>query len=202
MGITEAISSFVINFIASNGYLAVFVLIALGSALIPIPSEVVLPFAGFGVLSGRLDFWTIVVVGIIGQLLGSIVTYFLGLYLGREFLEKYGKYVLIKKHDIDLAHKWFEKYGEAAVFFGRILPVVRAYISLPAGVAKMDFKKFITFSTLGIVPWTIALTVAGVKLGENWVKIKPYFRIFDILVIVAVILLLAKFIWSHLKKNA
>jgi len=180
----ELLSDLIIELIRSFGYLAVFGLMFLESALIPVPSEVVMPFSGFVSQSGGLNFWMIVFWGTIGQLLGSIAIYLLGKFEGRHLLEKYGKYLFIKKKDIHHADRLFEKHGDQIVFFGRLLPVVRTFISLPAGVANMSFTKFILYSFLGILPWTLLFAWLGVKMGENWIMIKPYFHILDIIIVV------------------
>ena len=166
----------VLQIISSTGYAGVMLLMALESAVIPIPSEVVMPFAGYLVSQGRFDFWLIVLVSTVGNLLGSIAAYFVGMYAGREVIIKYGKYILLREHHLVIAEKWFKKYGSEAVFFGRMLPVVRTVIALPAGIARMNFTKFALYTFVGSIPWNIALTYAGMWFGVNWLSIEKYMR--------------------------
>ena len=198
----EFTSTIIIEIITKFGYLAIISMMFLESALIPIPSEVVMPFSGFVTISGGLSFWGIVFFGVLGQMLGSIFIYFIGKWEGRHLLEKYGKYVLIRAKDIYHADKMFERHGDAIVFFGRVLPVMRTFISLPAGVSKMKFSKFALYSFLGIVPWTLGLAWLGVKMGENWEDIKKFFHIADIATVVVILFLLYKYISAHLKNAA
>ena len=142
MAITEVLSMFVVHVIETLGYFGVFIMMTLESACIPFPSEVIMPFAGFVVQEGQLSFLGIVVIGTLGNLVGSLIAYFVGLKGGRPILEKYGKYILITEDKLDLADDIFNKYGAATVFVGRILPVIRTFISLPAGIVRMDIKKF------------------------------------------------------------
>jgi membrane protein DedA with SNARE-associated domain len=160
--------------LADYGYLAVFVLMVLESACIPIPSEVTMVFGGFLVSRGRLDFFWVAMLGTIANVVGSWLAYWVGLRGGRPLIERWGRYIFLRKHEIDRAEKWFEKHGEMAVFVSRLLPVVRTFISLPAGVARMPFGKFTLFTFLGCLPWTFALTWAGVVLGDNWETVLRY----------------------------
>lgn len=197
----EILSNIIIQIISEFGYFAITFLMFLESALVPVPSEVVMPFSGFVSLSGNLNFWLVVLFGTIGQMLGSIFIFFIGKWEGRHLLEKYGKYVLIRAKDIHYADRMFEKHGEQIVFFGRVIPVVRTFISLPAGVSKMKFLKFALYSFLGIVPWTLGLTWLGVKMGENWTELKKYFHILDFVVGGVIIVFALFYIRSHIKKN-
>ncbi|MEA4834683.1 MAG: DedA family protein [Anaeromusa sp.] len=165
---------FVTHSIDTWGYWAILVGMALESANIPIPSELIFGFAGYLVYLGRLNFEPAVLFGVAGGLFGSIVSYALGYYGGRPFVLKYGKYFFATPSKIDLAQRWFDRYGLAAVFFARLLPVVRTFISLPAGFAKVNFGKFAAYTVLGSLPWTIALIYLGVALGENWYLLTAY----------------------------
>jgi membrane protein DedA with SNARE-associated domain len=195
-----AISSFVISTISAFGYAGVTVLMALESACVPIPSEIIMPFSGFLVWSGEFSLMTVVIWGVIGNLIGSIVAYFVGFYGGRPLIEKYGKYLLISKGDIDLAEKWFNKYGSFSILFSRVLPVVRTFISLPAGIARMPFWKFSFFTFFGSLPFVFALTYAGVIMGENWTNLESYFRKFDWLIVVLILSLIFTWLYKKLKK--
>ena len=191
------LSELVIQTISRFGYLGIGVMMFLESALVPIPSEVVMPFSGFVALSGTLSFWLVVSVGVVGQTAGSAFIYFVGAGEGRHLLEKYGKYVLIRKKDIEHADRMFEKHGDAIVFFGRVIPVIRTFISLPAGISKMRFSKFILYSFLGILPWTIALTWLGAKMGENWTVLKSYFHVLDAFVAIAFLVVVLTYVQNH-----
>lgn len=195
------ISSFILATIAKLGYAGVFVLMALESAAIPIPSEVIMPFSGFLVSAGKFNLWAIVVLGTLGNVFGSIILYFIGFYGGRAFVLRYGKYILFSEHDLGLAERWFAKYGSATAFFGRLLPIIRTYISFPAGLAKMDFWKFSFYTVLGAAPWTFVFALLGVKLGENWKEIEVYARKFDIIIGILIIIGIGWFVWNHFKNN-
>lgn len=170
----DALFLFVTHSIDTWGYWAIFTGMALESANIPIPSELIFGFAGYLVYLGRLNFEPAVVYGVAGGLLGSIISYALGYYGGRPFVLKYGKYFFATPSKIALAQRWFDRYGLAAVFFARLLPIVRTFISLPAGFAKVNFSKFAVYTVLGSLPWTIALIYLGVALGENWYLLTTY----------------------------
>lgn len=172
----DAFKNWIVDFVGQGGYWGIFVLMALESALIPIPSEVTMPVGGLLAAEGRLSFFWVGMVGAFANLAGSWAAYALGRGEGRKLLFKYGKYVLIRPHDIVKADRWFEKYGDSTVFFSRLLPVVRTFISLPAGVAKMPLLRFSALTFAGCLPWSFALAYAGLKLGENWEKLLPYFE--------------------------
>ena len=200
VGIVEFVSNFAINIISSLGYWGVFIGMTLESACIPLPSEVIMPFAGFAVYQGKMTLLGITIVGTLGNLLGALIAYFVGLKGGRPFLEKYGRYILISSSKLDLADSWFKKYGHEAVLISRVLPIIRTFISLPAGIARMDLKKFIVYTFLGSLPWTFALGYIGVQLGPHWDIIKGYFHILDIIVVIGIIGVLTYLIYKY-KKN-
>jgi membrane protein DedA with SNARE-associated domain len=177
---------FLTHTVASNGYLAVLLLMAVGSACIPIPSEIVMVFGGALASAGfaqqalhdpsrQLDFWMIVGAGLAGSMVGSWLSYAVGYLGGRPLIDRWGRYVLLRPHEVDRAHAWFEEHGEAAVFFSRMLPVVRAFISLPAGVARMPFWRFSLYTLIGSIPWTVGLAWGGFLLGGRWRQIERYF---------------------------
>jgi membrane protein DedA with SNARE-associated domain len=172
---------------------------ALESACFPIPSEVIMPFSGFLVFEGKFSFWLVVFWGVMGNLMGSAIAYFIGFNGGRSLVEKYGKYILISHHDLDLAQKWFERYGSISVFFSRILPVVRTFISFPAGVARMNFFRFSLYTILGSFIWAVILTYAGILAGENWQDLEIYFRKFDWVIAIFGIFGVGWFIYYKLK---
>ena len=157
-----------LQFIDGWGYYAVAILMALENACIPIPSELILGFAGYKIYAGRMTFTMAMVAGMVGGMLGSYFAYYVGHYGGRPFVDKYGKYFFVKKSHVDIAQEWFDKYGIKAVFFSRMLPVVRTFISLPAGFAHVDMKKFFFYTFIGSLPWTALILFIGMMLGEGW----------------------------------
>ena len=193
----EALERFMTGVIGDYGYYAVIILMILESACIPIPSEVTMVFGGFLVSRGRLDFFWVGMFGTLANVLGSWLAYWVGLVGGRPLIERWGKYIFLRKHEIDRAEVWFEKHGEAAVFVSRLLPVVRTFISLPAGVAKMPFAKFTLYTFLGCLPWTFALTWAGFLLGENW---ETFLKYGEPVSIAIVLLLVAALVWWLVKR--
>ena len=207
----EFIDKIVIPFLASLygtlGYGGVMVAMAIESAMIPLPSELILPFAGFLVSDtttiepltrGPWSFWIVVIVATIGNTIGSVIGYYIGAWGGRPFLERWGKYLLIRPHEIELADHFFQKYGSATAFFSRLLPIVRTFISFPAGVARMNLAKFILYSTAGAFLWSTALVWAGVQLGARWTDIRHALQPFDLLIAVFVVALIVLFIWWRL----
>jgi membrane protein DedA with SNARE-associated domain len=187
--ILDAIKTWVVNVIpyGLGGYAVVFALMLLESACIPIPSEITMPVAGLLASQHHLSLVPVIVVGVVANLAGSLVSYAVGRGEGRSLLLKYGRYILVKPHDVERADEWFARYGPPAVFFSRLLPVVRTFISLPAGVAKMDVKKFALLTVLGCIPWVTALTVAGYVLGANWQKVLTYTRPLEYAVLAAIV---------------
>lgn len=168
----EQFYAWIIQYIDIWGYAAIVVGMAMESACLPVPSELIFAFAGYLVFLGRMDFATAVAAGVVGGLLGSVVSYTIGYYGGRPLVEKYGRYVFLSDQHVSAAQRWFDRYGIKATFFARLLPVVRTFISLPAGFARVPFGKFVLYTILGSIPWTIALIYAGMLLGENWPQIE------------------------------
>jgi membrane protein DedA with SNARE-associated domain len=164
----EWLEHVITNYLGQYGYQAVFVLMLLESACIPIPSEVTMVFGGFLVSRGDLNFFWVAMVGTIANVVGSWLAYWVGYVGGRPLINRWGRFIFLREHELDRAHDWFERRGELAVFVSRLLPVIRTFISLPAGVARMNFWKFTLYTFLGCLPWTFALTWAGMLLGENW----------------------------------
>ncbi len=187
ISIIEYVSDLIVGMISALGYSGIFLAMALESACIPIPSEVIMPFSGFVVSEGKLTLWGITLVGALGNLFGSIIAYYVGLKGGRPFLESYGRYVLITRKKLDMADAWFYMYGDRAVLISRILPAIRTYISLPAGIARMDFKKFVFYTFAGSLPWCFVLGYLGVLLGPRWDSLKGWFHILDAIIIVVAI---------------
>ena len=165
------------RWIVDYGYVAIFLLMLAESACIPFPSEVTMLVGGWYAADGRLDFVAVGLAGVLGNLVGSWIAYAVGRTTGRALLDRYGRYVLIKPHDVDRAEVWWDRYGEAATFFSRLLPVIRTFISLPAGVANMPVGKFTLYTFLGVIPWTYGLTYVGVVVGENWDRVVELFNL-------------------------
>jgi membrane protein DedA with SNARE-associated domain len=174
---------------------------ALESMIAPVPSEVVMPFAGYLVLQGGFTFWTAVLVSGLGSVFGSLISYYLGAYLGRPFILKFGKYLLLEEEHLDWTEKWFKKQGSKTIFISRFVPVVRHLISIPAGIARMSLQKFLLYTFVGATLWNSILLYAGFKLGKHWDKIHEYSKELDVIFVIAVALFLAYFIWKHHHKR-
>lgn len=199
--IITALTDFIIQTISTLGYTGVAVLMAIESAAIPLPSEIIMPFAGFLVGEGRFTLFGIAIAGGIGSVVGSVITYFIGMYGGRPLVEKYGKYIFMSKHDLDLADKFFAKYGLAATFIGRILPVFRTFISIPAGIARVPFLKFIFYTFIGSVIWSYALGYFGLKLGQRWLELRERAHSLDYIIAGLIIIGLIWWIRRHYKNR-
>lgn len=198
------LTNIIISVISKTGYVGVFLLMAAESALIPIPSEVTMPFAGYLATIGRFNIWLIILIGALANLFGSILAYWLGYWGGeaivRNLIKKYGKYLLMTEHEYNRSEKWFRKYGEKITFFSRILPIVRTFISLPAGVARMNFWRFSFLTFLGSFIWSGLLAYIGFTLGKNWHSLSGYYRKFEYLIIFAVLALGIYYIVHKLQK--
>ena len=197
--ILEILARFVIDTISASGYLGIVILMGIESACIPLPSEIIMPFSGYLVFRGDFELFRVGLAGAFGCVVGSVPAYYLGLYGGRPLVERYGKYVLISHRDLDVADRWFERYGDWAIFFSRLLPVVRTFISFPAGVARMNFTRFVIYTFIGSFPWCLGLAYVGMKLGENWDTLGVYFHRFDIVIGILIALGVIYYIWHHLK---
>lgn len=203
MSALDAILVPIINFIETTisnmGPFGVVILMAIESANIPLPSEAILPFAGYLVSIGVMDFHVAAFAGAFGCVVGSIPSYYLGYFGGRPFVEKYGKWFLISKRDLEIADKWTEKYGDMAFFVCRMLPVVRTFISLPAGILKANFPRFITYTFIGSLIWSYLLVFVGLKLGEHREELKKIWHEFDILIVGVLFVLFCIYVYNHVK---
>jgi membrane protein DedA with SNARE-associated domain len=195
--VLQLIGNLIVSVIASTGYGGVLILMAIESACIPLPSEVIMPFSGYLVLSGRFELLWVAVAGAIGCNVGSAVAYYVGVRGGRPLAEKYGRYLLISRRDLDRADRWFARYGNGTVFFARLLPVVRTFIALPAGVARMNFLRFNIYTFLGSLPWCLALAYAGLRLGARWMVLRDYFHRFDAVIGVLLLAAVGWFVYTH-----
>ncbi|MFQ6122091.1 MAG: DedA family protein [Dehalococcoidales bacterium] len=178
---------------------------AIESACIPLPSELIMPLAGWMLIKERslTVTYTLVagVYGALGNTIGSAITYGVGMWGGRPLLERYGKYILISRHDLDLADRWFDRSGSWSIFASRLLPIVRTFISLPAGIARMHFIKFLVYTFLGSFIWSAGLAYGGYRLGEHWEQIRVIMRPFDPLIIAFIIALIAFYVYRHIKHS-
>jgi membrane protein DedA with SNARE-associated domain len=191
------LSGFVIRIISGLGYGGIVLAMAIESACIPLPSEVIMPFSGYLVSQGRFSLWGVSVAGALGCTLGSAVAYAAGAYGGRPFILKYGRYVLITPHELDRADRWFARYGIMATFISRLLPVIRTFISLPAGIARIPFGRFLLYAFLGSLPWSWALAYVGMLLGENWDRVGGVLHSLDIVIVIGLGVGAAWFLWRH-----
>jgi len=194
--ILALVSSFIIGTISASGYFGVVVLMAIESACIPLPSEIIMPFAGYLVATGRFNLLLTATAGALGCNIGSTLAYAVGWHGGRPLVERWGRYILMSKKDLEHAERFFRRFGGLAVFFGRLLPVVRTFIALPAGVARMPMLRFQIYTFLGSWPWCLGLAYAGTVLGERWDSDPQLRRIFHNADIVIIALIAAAVAWS------
>ena len=183
------------------GYWGVIAMMAIESANIPLPSEAIMPTAGILVQQGKMDFHLASLAGAVGCVIGSIPSYFLGLWGGRPFLEKYGRWFLLKKKELELADRWVDKYGDWFFLICRMLPVVRTFISFPAGVLKAHFLIFVFFTFVGSLIWCYFLTWVGIKFGENMEVFRHYWHTFDVAIVLVVVAGFAYYLYHHLKSD-
>jgi membrane protein DedA with SNARE-associated domain len=195
------ITNFITSTINTLGYTGVALLMAIESAAIPLPSEVIMPFAGFLVSHGRFTLLGLALAGAIGSVIGSWVTYALGYYGGRPLIVKYGRWVLISEHDLELTEKFFQRFGKFSTFIGRVLPVARTFISIPAGIGRVPILSFTFYTFIGSFIWSYFLAWLGVLLGENWQILEAYFRKFDLLIVGLIILFVIYWVRRHLKHH-
>lgn len=183
----------------------VVVLMAIESACIPLPSELIMPLAGWMLIRERSLPVTYTLLagayGALGNTIGSVIAYAVGMWGGRPFLEKYGKYLLISQHDLALADRWFTRRGSWSIFASRLLPVVRTFISLPAGIARMHFGKFLVYTFLGSFIWSVGLAYGGYQLGEHWEQLRDLMRPFDPLIGFLIVALIALYLYRHIKHS-
>ena len=202
--IIELITAFIVATIATLGYGGIVLLMAIESACIPLPSEIIMPFSGYLVYKGDFNLWLVGIAGAVGCVIGSLIAYWVGMYGGRPLIEKYGRYLLVSKHDLDLADRWFDRFGEIIVFVSRLLPAIRTFIAFPAGVARMNLKKFVIYTFAGSLPWCLGLAYAGQKLGERWEtdpRLKTIFHRFDFVFGIAILLAIVWWVWRHLRHS-
>lgn len=198
--IISVLSVFIVSVISASGYAGILLLMAIESACIPLPSEVIMPFSGYLVHTGRFNLWWVATMGALGCNVGSLLAYEVGYYGGRPLVEKYGAYILLSKRELDWADHFFARFGSATVFFSRLLPVIRTFIALPAGIARMPRLKFHIYTFLGSWPWCLGLAWIGLKLGEQWdsdPRLKAWFHRFDAVIGGIIVLGAIWFVWTR-----
>ncbi len=202
--IIEQLTHFIINFVQSYGYLAVFVLMTLDSICIPIPSEITMPFAGYLAFTGHGSLIIYILVGTAASLIGSYAAYAIGYYLEEtiilSLIDKYGKYILLRKHEYEKSMLWFKKYGAFVVFIGRLLPGLRTFISLPAGLSEMNLIKFSIYTVLGSFAWSAVLTYIGFYLGKHWSNIHYIFSKLEYAIAIIILIGICYYLYKHFKK--
>jgi membrane protein DedA with SNARE-associated domain len=195
-----ALAGAVIAVISHLKYAGIALLMAVESACVPLPSEIILPFSGYLVSRGELTLWLVAVSGAVGCVLGSWLAYAVGAWGGRPLAERYGRYLLVSKSDLDMADRWFQKHGDITIFVGRLLPVVRTFIAFPAGVARMPLWRFTVYTFLGSLIWCWVLAWIGLKLGEHWDTLGGYFHRFDALIGGLIVLGIVLYVWRHVRQ--
>ncbi|HYW92606.1 MAG TPA: DedA family protein [Gammaproteobacteria bacterium] len=197
----KLLAGFVIGTISATGYLGIAGLMAIESACIPLPSEIIMPFSGYLVFTGRLGLWEAALAGAAGSVVGSLVAYYVGARGGRPLAERYGRYVLVSHHDLALADRWFRHHGDITIFVGRMLPVVRTFIALPAGIARMSLWRFNLYTFAGSFLWCLGLAWLGLKLGERWDTLGAWFHRFDVLIVAVAVAGAALYVYRHLRRR-
>jgi len=196
----EIFFKLITDFISAVGYFGIFILMTMESMIFPVPSEAVLPFAGYLTNIGRFDFWLVVIVGTLGTIFGSLISYYIGLG-GEHLIRKYHKLFLLNEHHLDNTIKFFQKHGSKTIFISRFIPVIRHLISIPAGMGRMNIKKFILYTFAGGFIWNFILTYSGYKLAQNWTVIEKYSKIIDIIIIAIIIVFIAYIIYRRFSKK-
>lgn len=202
--IPALLAGFVIATISASGYLGIVVLMAIESACVPLPSEIIMPFSGYLVSTGRFDLWLVATAGALGCNVGSTLAYLAGCFGGRPLVERWGRYILIGRRELAATDWFFLRYGGAAVLIGRLLPVVRTFISLPAGIARFPMLRFQIYTFIGSWPWCFALAYVGMKLGERWdtdPRLRAVLHRFDLVILAAIVLGVGWFLWHRLRRG-
>ena len=194
------LAGFVIAFISRWQYAGIAVLMGIESACIPLPSEIIMPFSGYLVFQGTLNLWLAALAGAVGCVVGSWVAYAVGAWGGRPLIERYGKYLLISRSDLDLADRWFQRHGDITIFVGRLLPVIRTFIAFPAGVARMPLWRFTLYTFVGSFLWCLGLAWIGMKLGQHWDTLGVWFHRFDAVIVALFAIALVAYVWRHVRQ--
>lgn len=199
--IIDSISALATYLIHQFGLFGIFIAMVIESACIPLPSEVIMLTGGFFASQGDFALWQVILAGVLGNQIGSMLIYIVGYKGARTLIDRYGKYVLINQHHVEQAEQWFSRYGEWTAFIARNIPFIRTFISLPAGISRMNFTKFSIYTFLGCIPWNLGIAYLGFKLGENWEQVEAYVRPVSYVVAAIIMLLVVRFIYKAIKGN-
>ncbi len=203
MSLVQWGTDLIIDWISTLGYPGIFVLMTIEGIITPIPSELIIPFAGYLAAQGEMSIVLVVVIGTAGAAIGNTVAYFIGYRLGRPLIQRYGRYIFLDERDLGLAERWFAKYGDIGILLGHALPGVRSFISFPAGIGKMRFRNFVLFSTVGAVIWTTVLAVAGYVLLEEWRRFAETTENIDLYVVIAAAAVIIGYLyWNKRRRRA
>ncbi len=197
--VLSSLTTLIIHTISTLGYAGVGFLMALQTVAIPIPSEVILPFAGFLVSTGRFNLLLLAIVGGVGSCVGASIAYWIGYKGGRPLVEHYGKYILISHHDLNRTERFFARFEFWAVFIGQLLPIIRSFISFFAGIAEVNYKKFLAYTFIGSFLWSLLLGYIGMKLGQNWPALHSNFQKFDAVIVIVIVIFIILWVWRHVK---
>ena len=201
MGLTEFLANYITHIIDQAGYVSVFVFMVMESMVLPVPSEAIMPFAGFLIASKTFTFWNVVVISTLGSIVGSLISYYAGYFGGMPFVKKFGRYVLLDEHELAATEKFFTKRGEITILICRFVPVIRHLISIPAGTGKMNIIKFIIFTVIGAGLWNAFLAHVGFVLKSNWAEVMKYGKIIDSAVVLMLLAFIGIYVMRHLKKK-
>ena len=199
--IFERLSEVFTSVIASTGYLGIFVLMVLESMVAPVPSELVMPFAGFLVADGKLNLWLVIFVSGLASVTGSLISYAFAYFGEKELVHRFGKFVFLDKDELEWTEEWFRKRGSITIFFSRFIPVIRHLISIPAGLGRMNLKRFILFTAVGATAWNTFLLWVGMQLRERWDIVHKYSNQLDVLIIALIAIAVAYYAYRHVKRH-
>jgi membrane protein DedA with SNARE-associated domain len=199
--IFERLSEFFVSIISATGYLGVFILMVLESMVAPVPSELVMPFAGFLVANGKLNLWLVIVLSSLASITGSLISYFVAYFGEKELIHRFGKFVFLDKEELEWTERWFRKHGSITILISRFIPVVRHLISIPAGLGRMNLKHFIVYTAVGATAWNTFLLWVGIQLREHWELVKQYSEPLDVIVVILVAAAAAYLVYKHVKRH-
>jgi len=199
--IVEKLSAFFVSVISAAGYLGVFILMAMESMVLPVPSEFVMPFVGFLVADGKLNLWLAIIISGLASITGSLISYFVAYYGGKELIHRFGRFVLLDKGELEWTELWFQKRGNITILVSRFIPVVRHLISLPAGLARMNLKRFIAYTLIGATIWNSFLLWVGIKLRERWGIVHQYSSQIDVVIVALIVVAVAFYAYRHIRKH-
>ncbi|MBS3174815.1 DedA family protein [Candidatus Woesearchaeota archaeon] len=197
--ILEYLTIWITTIIAATGYFGIFLFMVAESMVLPVPSEAIMPFAGFLIAENKFSFFIVFIASSLGSVVGSLISYYIGSVGSKTIIPKYGKYFLLNNKDLEWTENWFKKNGQKTIFISRFIPVIRHIISIPAGMAKMDLKKFIIYTFIGASIWNMALAYAGYALKQKWYLLHEYSRELDIIIIILLVLVIIFHVYRHIK---